>query len=192
MNTFLRKLLGILLWIGGLGFALLCLGGTGSFSDDAGMTKAILNAIGATILFMVSGIGRRIFHIKKEVVEENGVLPAILSRINCKRLYLSIFMYAALAFPSIVVSDNRLGSSMEDWMAVVSLAVCVIFFFFVRRTCPRCGYKLTYDGAEYGDKAEWSTEGNSRVAKRDYTKRYHCSRCGTARFFVSKKETARF
>ena len=182
----MRRFLGLLLWVGALAFGVLCMTSiTVPNSTEALMTQISYGA-GAVISFLLSGIGRRIFFINKEVVEEKGLRSAIVSRINCKRFYLSIVMYGALVHTIYVMTTN---GEMVYW--VIGALVTLLFFFFVRRTCPRCGHGLTFDDAQYGDKAEWSQEGDQIVAKRDYTQYYHCPRCGKKMRFTKKRETAR-
>ena len=182
----MRKVLGLLLWIGACAFGFLCMVSISSTSSDNEEMMRISYAVGMAVSYLASGIGRRIFHIKQEVVDNKGLGAAIVSRINCKRFYLSIIMYAALAYTLFVMLTD---GEMVYW--VVGALVFLLFFYFVRRTCPSCGHGLTYDDAQYGDKAEWSQEGDNIVAKRDYTKFYHCPRCGRKMSFTKKRETAR-
>lgn len=182
----MRKILGLLLWVGAFAFGLLCMVNISTTSSTNQDMMRLSYAVGTAVSFLVSGIGRRIFHIKKAVVENKGLGAAILSRINCKRFYLSVIMYGALAFIFLVMCND---GEMLHW--VIGLIVFIFFFMMVRRTCPRCGHGLTYDDAEYGDKPEWSMDGDSLVAKRDYTEHYHCPRCGKVMHFTKKRETAR-
>lgn len=132
------------------------------------------------LALLCSGIGRRIFHIKKTVVEQKGLFPAVLSRINCMRFYCSIVWYTALMFA--VFYFDLVGSGKEGSLIRFGIAplVCMASFFFVTRSCPSCGVRLSWDGDEDDTtiNVKYDKYSDSVTAKQGYTEHYHCPRCG--------------
>ena len=172
----MSKLIGLLLWLGGFLGGFLC---WGSYVGDNTGKISVSYLIFMAVLLLLSGIGRRIFGLNKAVIEKRGIMNAILSRIHCLRFYFSIIWYTALAYASFclkVVADEGEGILRFG----LACLVCLVVFFFVRRTCPRCGVKLSWDGDEDDTtiNVKYDDTSNSITAKQGYTEHYHCRRCG--------------
>lgn len=174
----MTKLIGFVLWAGSLlsaalfGLAIYA----GEFSGTEGFSGYF---IGIIVSLILCGIGRRIFNIPKSLVEKKGLLPAILSRINCPRFYWSIVWYAVLVFTADRVV-RVLTTSFEEGLlgGIVGLFLCGVAHYILRRTCPRCGADLTSDGTgDYG--AYETTIGDSYYeTTQKYSEYCHCPRCG--------------
>lgn len=168
-----------MLWIGGPAFALFSVG---QMLNERSVESLKTSAILILVSLVLSGIGRRLFHIRRELVESVGLIPAIVSRINCGRFYWSIFFYGCVSFAvyGLVMFNNANGDEETKWILLTLLGIAASYFFFliVRHTCPRCGRLLTHDNDAYDDTIEWTVYDNSAYAERGLTEYWHCPRCG--------------
>ena len=181
----MSKLLGLLLWVGGFLGGFWCWGTY--FGDSSGLIP-VSYLVFMVALLLLSGIGRRIFGIKKHVIENKGLVNAILSRIHCMRFYCSIVWYAALAFASHYIRwIDEDGSFIR---LIIALPVCLVAFIFVRHSCPRCGVRLSWDGDEDDTtiNVKYDDSSRSATATQGYTEHYHCPRCGR-RVRIRRKKT---
>ncbi|MBO5111648.1 MAG: hypothetical protein J6D21_13150 [Clostridia bacterium] len=184
----MRKLVGLLLWVGSFAAAFYCFGiyfGTMEYE-----TPQIGYLVGMTVLLLLSGIGRRVFHIKKALVERKGLLGAVLSRINCMRFYFSVVMYTALAF--VVYFIQRMntipGTNGDGIKAAIAGFVVLVFFFANRLTCRKCGYSLKHDGDTASNEIELTWYSDSVSGSQKVTEYYHCPRCGAQVKMHSKRD----
>ena len=96
------------------------------------------------------------------------------------RFYCSIVWYTALMFA--VFYFDLVGSGKEGSLIRFGIAplVCMASFFFVTRSCPSCGVRLSWDGDEDDTtiNVKYDKYSDSVTAKQGYTEHYHCPRCG--------------
>jgi ribosomal protein L37E len=189
----MRKVLGFLLWFGAAIAAAMYggeyFGSTGSYIGGTFVTVPVSNLVVMVILLLISGIGRRVFYINNSLVDRVGLVPAILSRINCMRFYWSIAWYSAIAYAVYrfkVLADEGEGILMFG----IACLLCFIAFQIVRRSCPRCGHRLSWAGDEDDSTVtvEYEESIDSITAKQGYTEHYYCRRCGK-RVFIRGKRT---
>ncbi len=174
----MTKLIGFILWAGSLlGAALFGIQIYYEWVPEMGIPVGSI--VGIAVLLIVCGIGRRIFNIPKALVEKKGLLPAVLTRINCPRFYWSFAWYAVLMFTADRVL-RVLTTSFEEGLlgGILGIILCLIAYGFLRRTCPRCGADLRWDGDEDVGPVKIEIGSTSGTATQGYSEHYHCPRCG--------------
>ena len=184
----MTKLIGFILWAGSL-LSAAALGATAYFDLEVGVGLSASYIVGIAVSLILCGIGRRIFNIPKALVEKKGLLPAILTRINCPRFYWSIAWYALLVFTA-GRAILALTTSFEEGVlgGILGAVLCAIAFYVLRRTCPRCGAGLTGDGTgDYGPCETYVGSSSAETTQR-YSEYYHCPRCGR-RVSIRQKRT---
>ena len=158
-------------------------------SEPTPIWKLILSGI----LFIMSGIFRRVFHIKDFEIGKRGLMQSILIRINCKRFYISFFFYAtifALVWGLIIIAfSNDLFKGLI--VTVVSFIAFSIARAFLSLTCSGCGYSLSYDESDYDDNVVIEETSSSATAYRYSTDFYHCPRCGKRKRMRTKHTAAK-
>lgn len=166
------KFLGFLVWWGS---AIASLGLCTVYMTNVNGTIGQLVLYG--LLFLLSGIGRRIFHIKK--AEDEKWLNVILHRIHCKRFYVSIFFYSAVMtvvyFAHEFFHKDNLLYILYGFIAII---VGMGINNIMRKTCSHCGFGAKYDGVSYDDEVTYESSSSSTKAFRWSTDFYHCPRCG--------------
>lgn len=153
-------------------------------------TPAISYGVYGVILMLLSGLCRRIFGIRKELVQKKGLWPAILTRLNCMRFYWSIFLYASIAVTLFFMGRQKDDTDM--FIAIGMLIVDMVFFTIVRHSCPRCGHSLSHDGDSYGREIEIEFYDDHASGSQEKTSHYHCPRCGRVVRMRSKEVTKRY
>lgn len=185
----MRRFLFLILWPASFLAALYCF-----FTIFTGELEVSAYVIALPLLLLLSGFSRRMFHVSKELVEENGLRYAITTRLLCRRFFWSIFLYAAVTAAVYFFNrmSNIIGTNGDGLRAILCVSVACFFFLIVRRTCPKCGHKLTFDdesGVTYGE-FKWNSDIKSMSATRESTEHYHCPRCGAQVKIHAKRHVA--
>ena len=174
------KLIGFLIWwgsfFGGVATSVLGFMRVSDMSDGSPLPLLIIGGI----LFLISGMGRRIFHISENAINKSGMAGAILSRINCKRTYASIFYYAILLATVYSVVYVSLGGGHILYLGLTILGAGAVAGVndWMKHTCSRCGSGLVHDYEDYDDTEHVTVSSNSVSSYRYSTGYYHCPRCG--------------
>ena len=176
----MRKFLGFILWWGAF------IAGTIFFmqsfivamdeSADAATTPIIL----AAVLWLISGVGRRVFHIKDTAVENVGLVTCLIRRLFCKRFFVTVFMYAGLS--ALMISLFKIAYASPELTDIIIAIVGFIVMSGARGvmsyTCSHCGHGLVMDDRDYDDSVSIEYTSSSATASRYSTDYYHCPRCG--------------
>lgn len=171
----MRKFLSFLVWvICGLSgiYCLFCILAYSNTYDDS---KMITYAVFGGVLLLISGIFRRVFGIRKVVVEQKGLWPAIASRINCKRFYFSVPFYTVISVMMFFFGRQAEGDLLKFF---ILLPVAFLLYLFIRHSCPRCGVSLKHDRDSYNDKVELKFYDDEAIKSKEKTSHFHCPRCG--------------
>lgn len=185
----MRKFLFLILWPASFLAALYCF-----FTIFTGDLEVSAYVIALPLLLLLSGFSRRMFHVSKELVEENGLRYAILSRLLCRRFFWSIFLYGAVTAAVYFFNrmSNIVGTNGDGLKAILCVSVAFFFFLIVRRTCPKCGHKMTFDNESDGKYGEfhWNSDSKTVSATKEVTENFHCPRCGTQVKIRAKRHIA--
>ncbi len=178
----MRKLIGLILWLGGpiVAFWILytMMEGTPVQKDEP--LKFILMLVLIGVAWLASGIGRRLFHIKAEDIEDDGLGACIVSRIFCRRLFGSVTQYVGVALFAYALF--LFGYELYGWGMVVcgflGLVITGGGTGILRYTCTHCGERLSFDESDYDNDLVIESSSSSTNAYRYSTDYYHCPRCG--------------
>ena len=134
----------------------------------------------AMILFLVSGIGRRIFNITKEDIAEEGFMSCIARTIFCRRFYSSIVFYLGLGTMvfGLVSGLNDAGGITGIIIIVVGLFITGVGRAIVKYTCAYCGAALIVDAEDYDNSITIKHTYKESTATQMSTQYCHCSVCG--------------
>lgn len=146
----------------------------------AGANGDISFLIVAILLFLVSGIGRRIFNITKEDIAENGVMSCIGKAIFCRRFYSSIVFYLGVGTMifCLVSAMNYGGEIAALILLFVGLFIAGIGRGIVKYTCAYCGAGLIVDAEIYDNSITIRHSRNESTATQMSTQYCYCSVCG--------------
>lgn len=188
----MRKFLSLIGWILGGLVGVFCLlymfTEIGQVRGDE--APIITYGVVGALLLLFSGVCRRVFGIRKELIEAKGFWPAVLTRVNCMRFYWSIPLYASVAIAMYFLGRQQGDADMFKGLGM--LFVIAVFYAIVRHSCPRCGYRLTHDGDSYGREIEIEFYDDHASGSQEKTSHYHCPRCGRVVRMKSKEVTKRY
>ena len=142
-------------------------------------TASIALVIVAVLLFLLSGVCRRVLHIKKEDVEKYGWGKCIVNVVACYRLYFSIVTYLGVAIISVAL--HGIVASGELYNIIVAVVGLIVFWVgktFAGVTCAHCGARLILDGENYDNHVTIKHTSTESTATQMSTRYYHCSVCG--------------
>ncbi len=147
------------------------------FATANGDVSLIIVAI---LLFLVSGIGRRIFNITKEDIAENGFMSCIGKAIFCRRFLGSIVFYLGIGTMifGLVSGLNNVGGIEGIIIILVGLVITGIGRGIVKYTCAYCGASLIVDAENYDNSITIKHTYNESTATQMSTQYCHCSVCG--------------
>lgn len=134
----------------------------------------------AILLFLVSGIGRRIFNVTKEDIAENGAMSCIGKAIFCPRFFSSIVFYLGIGTMVFgLVSATSGGGDIAGLIIIfVGLIITGIGRGVVKYTCAYCGAGLIVDAESYDNSITIRHSRNESTATQMSTQYCHCSVCG--------------
>ena len=134
----------------------------------------------AILLFLVSGIGRRIFNITEEDIAEAGVMSCIGKTIFCPRFLSSIVLYFGLGTMGfgLVSALNNSGEITGLIIVFVGFVIFCIGRGIVKYTCAYCGARLIIDAESYDNSITIRHSRNESTATQMSTQYCHCSVCG--------------
>ncbi|MBQ8432938.1 MAG: hypothetical protein IJX28_08660 [Clostridia bacterium] len=169
----MTKFFGFLIWWGAMigAVVLACF----YFTE---VEEAIGRLVLICALFLLCGIGRRIFHIKPAAKEKYGVWKCIVKRIFCRRFYISIFLYAAVCAILYGVVQFMQDNLVGVLIAIGGFIVLTFARAIVAYTCAHCGNRLVMDGRNYDDELIIEHSSSSSTASRYSTDYLHCPKCG--------------
>ena len=168
------KFIGFIAWLGGF------IGGVYLMLDYFMNQESIAQLVWVFVLFMLSGIGRRFFHIRQGDINDEGLGACILHRIFCRRFVASIIKYAGMmvAFYALVDIMNTTNLLKTIGIGIAGFVVCGIGSGVAKYTCSHCGHGLYSDDEDYDSEIEVEHSSSSSKAFRYSTEYLHCPRCG--------------
>ncbi len=159
-------------------------------ADAESISGLLKNAILTGVFLLLSGIGKRIYHISKDEIENNGSVSCILSRIFCKRFLTALIMYFGMtAF--VYAVHMFMSDRFEIIWGIIGFFCFFGGFFGLKYSCKRCGHGLVMHDTDYDDDITVDIGETSATAYRYSTDFYHCPRCGKQRTIRAKHTAGR-